>query len=126
MPSLKRLLTSILNRSNVVQILGSDQVHPTATGWTPAYISVPGLGDYDIIHVRCALSGRIDFLTFVRGSRATNYSLTFSEAYYSGSIWTYNRMLVQVDWENNRIGLSTLNGEKSNMAMQGVWGTNKR
>jgi len=35
-------------------------------------------------------------------------------------------MLVQVDWKNNRIGLSALNGEKSNMGIQGIWGTNKR
>lgn len=126
MLNVKKLLTKILNRTAITQILASTTRRPTTTGWNPAYISVPNLGDYDVIYVRCIVYGRIEFLTFLRASGATSYSLNCTEAFYDGGTWVYGRMLVQCDWGNDRIGLSTVNGDRTQMGIQGVWGTNKR
>ena len=123
---IKKLFTAIVSRTAIVQILDSTTRRPTATGWNPAYISVPNLGDYDVIYVRCIVYGRIEFLTFLRASGATSYSLTCTEAINDGGTWVYGRMLVQCDWGNNRIGLSAVNGDRTQMGIQGVWGTNKR
>ena len=123
---MKKLLTAIISRFTVTQILTSTTRRPTTTGWNPAYISVPNLGNYDIIYVRCLCYGRIEFITFLRASGADSYPLTFTETFNNNGVWTYGRMLVQCDWGNNRIGLSTINGERSQMGIQGVWGTNKR
>lgn len=126
MLNVKKLLTKILNRTSVVQILASTTRRPTTTGWTPTYISVPNLGEYDTVYVRCIVYGKIEFLTFIRASGADSYSLTVTDTYYSSGTYTYGRMAVTCDWGNNRVGLSTINGEKSQMGIQGVWGTNKR
>ena len=126
MLNVKKLLTKILSRVSIVQILDSTTRRPTTTGWNPAYISVPNLGDYDVIYVRCLVYGRIDFLTFLRATSTDSYSLTATDAWYANGTWTYGRMLVQCDWGNDRIGLSVINGENSQMGIQGVWGTNKR
>lgn len=126
MLNVKKLLTKILSRTAITQILDSTTRRPTTTGWNPAYISVPNLGDYDVVNVRCLCYGRIEFMTFLRASGADSYSLTCTETFNNNGVWTYGRMLVQCDWGNNRIGLSTINGDRSQMGIQGVWGTNKR
>lgn len=123
---MKKLLTAIVSRFTVTQILASTTRRPTTTGWTPTYISVPHLGEYDTVYVRCLVYGRIEFLTFLRASGTDSYSLTCTDTYYSNGTYTYGRMSVTCDWGNNRVGLSTINGEKSQMGIQGVWGTNKR
>lgn len=123
---MKELIASIISRFTVTQILDSTTRRPTVVGWNPAYISVPGLNNYDTIYVRCIVYGRIEFLTFLRASGATSYSLTCTEAINDGGTWVYGRMLVQCDWGNNRIGLSAVNGDKPQMGIQGVWATNKR
>lgn len=124
MISIKKLLTKILSYMRVDNLRNTTELHPAGTGWTPTYTSVPGLGNYNTIYIRVHVYGLVTVACFPKLSGAVSYSQQITDTYYSNSTYTYGRLLLTVDWENNRVGLSTLNGTTDQMGITGVWGTN--
>ena len=48
-----------------------------------------------------------------------------TDTYYANGTYTYGRMLITGNWENEQVGLSAVNGATDQMGIQGIWGTNK-
>lgn len=126
MINIKKLLTKILSYTRVDALYApASELHPTEEGWYPGYTSVANLENYNLIYVRVHVYGVYRLIAFPRLPGATSYSQTVTDAFNSGGNWTYGRMLVEVDWDSNEIGISTVNGAMSEMGVTNVWGTNK-
>ena len=128
MLDVKKLLSKMLSFFKLVRIdTGDQKIYPTNTGWTPTYVSMPDLGKYNMIYIRACVKGTITVMTFPRFDNIEGFTQYFDDAYNNGSSWYFTRLIVRVDWKNNRVGTSLLNGNLSDKDayIWGVWGTNK-
>lgn len=128
MLDVKKLLAKILSFFKLVRIdTGDQKIYPTNTGWTPTYVSMPDLDKYNMIYIRACVKGTVTIMTFPRFDNIDSFSQYFDDTYQSGSSWYFTRLIVRVDWKNNRVGTSLLNGNLSDQDtyIWGVWGTNK-
>lgn len=127
MLDIKKLLTKILSYFTIVRLDNDAKIYPTVTGWSPSYTTISNLNKYNMIYLRVFVKGTGILMFFPRIDNANYYTQYFDDAYWNGSAWTFGRMLIQVDWANNRIGLSIINGAiaDKDMYVQGVWGTNR-
>ena len=124
MITLKKMLIKCLAHFRIDTLLApSEEIHPTEEGWSPDYVSVPNLENYSMVYVRVHVYGVYAVIPCPNTGDA--YSQTITDAYNSGGTWTYGRMLLEVDFDNNQIGLSTVNGSMSEMGITHVWGTGK-
>ena len=123
MIDVKKLMTKILSYMRINNLRSSTELHPTGTGWTPTYTSVPGLGDYNTIYIMAHVYGLVTVICFPKLS--TSYSQQITDTYYSNGTYAYGRLLLTVDWENEQVGMSTINGTTDQMGITGIWGTNK-
>lgn len=107
--------------------LTHDRISPTNTGWEPTYVTIPNLGKYNILYLRVFVQGTSTMMCFPRVDDAPAYTQYFDDAYLVGSSWYYARLRITVDWANNCIGTSLINGTlaDSNAYIEGVWGTDK-
>lgn len=124
MISIKKLLTKILSYFKIVSLYSAN-IYPINTGWMPTYITIPNLGQYNTIYVRVSVYGTVLVLTFPRFDNAPTYTQYFDDAYLASGVWTFSRLRVDVDWQNNRVGVSAINGATDQMYIYGIWGTNK-
>lgn len=127
MLDVKKLLSKMLSFFRLVRIdVGDQKIYPTNTGWTPTYVSMPDLDKYNMIYIRAVVKGTYIVMTFPRFDNVDAFSQYFDDAYNNGS-WHFTRLIVRVDWKNNRIGTTLLNGDLSDKDtyIWGVWGTNK-
>lgn len=105
----------------------TQKIYPQRTGWEPDYTNIPNLGQYNLIYVRVAVQGSVIVLTFPRFDNMTVLTQYFDDVAYVGSTASYARLRVDIDWANNRVGTSLINGTLSNQDcyIYGIWGTNK-
>ncbi len=124
MIDMKKLLAKILSYMRINNLRSSTELHPAGTGWTVTYTSIPGLRDYSTIYIRVHVYGLVTVVAFPRFT-TDHYSQTITDTYYANGTYTYGRLLITVDWENEQVGISAVNGATDQMGIQGIWGTNK-
>ena len=107
--------------------LTHDRITPTTAGWEPTYTIIPNLGKYNMLYLRVFVQGTSTMMCFPRVDDAPAYTQYFDDAYLVGSTWSYARLRVTVDWDNNGIGVSLINGTVGSTVayIEGIWGMDK-
>lgn len=98
-----------LSGINLPRVLNVNAVTPSSVGWTPTYITIDAMANYSAIGVRFRIRTTSDIqidqmLYFPRPIGHWYQSITW----HNGT--TYVRGRVDVDWDNNKVGVALING----------------